>query len=369
MTTNNSAHSGNTKVSKPFGGRPQLVQGRFAMLKYFLMKGRRRWLLGFALVVFLSPALTAWRLSPPTLPPATHIQASYAQEEHTLLPAGFTEGTVTTNGIRMHYVRGGQGRPLVLLHGFPETWYSWHKVLPDLAKHYLVIAPDLRGAGQTDAPSSGYDKMTMAQDIRGLVTQLKLDSIDLVGHDIGLMVAFAYAELYPTSVQHLALLEAPIPDKSLYQYPALTANGPGVWWFGFFGVPQMPEKLIQGREKTFLEQFFQNTVPVQVQGSITAEEIALYARNWQDPARLHAYISYFSAFKTDTAQVDVYSQKKLLMPVLALGADHSIGTAIFTQVEQYATNVTGDVISNSGHWIPEEHPQELVSKLLAFLSK
>ncbi|GCE29286.1 hypothetical protein KDA_47700 [Dictyobacter alpinus] len=203
-----------------------------------------------------------------------------------------------TNGIHMHYVSGGNGQVLMLLHGFPETWYAWHKVLPDLAKHYLVIVPDMRGAGQIDALPTGYDKVTMARDIHGLVSQLSPGPINLVGHDIVLMVAYAYEALYPSTVQHLALLEAPIPDASIYTLPALTAKGPGVWWFGFFSTPQMPEKLIQGRELTFLTLFFQNSVPVQVQRSITQAEIALYAHYWQDPTHRHAYISYFSSFES-----------------------------------------------------------------------
>jgi pimeloyl-ACP methyl ester carboxylesterase len=298
-----------------------------------------------------------------------HTSIAQAQKASSLLPEGFTEGFATTNGIRMHYVSGGKGQPLVLLHGFPETWYTWHKVLPDLARHYRVIAPDMRGAGQTDAPQTGYDKATMARDIHGLASQLGLGPINLVGHDIGLMVAYAYAALYPGDVLHVALLEAPIPDDSIYTLPALSAKGPGVWWFGFFSTSQMPEKLIQGREATFLTQFFQNSVPVQVQGSITQEEIALYTHYWQDPAHLHAYISYFSSFHTDAEQIKVYGKKKLQMPVLALGADHSLDKAVSTQVQNYATNVTGGVIANSGHWIPEEHPQELVNQLLAFFNK
>jgi pimeloyl-ACP methyl ester carboxylesterase len=289
--------------------------------------------------------------------------------EGTLLPDGFTEGFVTTNGIRMHYVRGGEGKPLVLLHGFPETWYAWRKTLPSLAKHSMVIAPDLRGAGQSDAPKAEYDKVTLSEDIRGLVQQLGLGPINLVGHDIGLMVAYAYAARYPDDVEHLALLEAPIPDESVYRFPALTANGPGLWWFGFFNTPQMPETLIQGREEDFLALFFQNSVPVQVQGSITTTDMTLYTQNLRNQARLNAHLGYFRALKTDVEQMKVYGKKKLLMPVLALGAEQSLGAVVSTQVAQYATNVTGGVITDSGHWIPEEKPQELVDGLLTFLSK
>jgi pimeloyl-ACP methyl ester carboxylesterase len=348
----------------------RMQQGWFTSVMSLSGGADHRWRWQLTLALLFSIVLFAGSFSS-----AVHAQEeghgpiAQAQKVSSLLPEGFTEGFVATNGIRMHYVSGGKGEPLVLLHGFPETWYTWHKVLPDLAKHYRVIAPDMRGAGQTDAPSTGYDKATMARDIHGLVSQLSLGPINLVGHDIGLMVAYAYAALYPGTVKHLALLEAPIPDESIYTLPALSAKGPGVWWFGFFSTPQMPEKLIQGREVTFLTQFFQNSVPVQVQGSITQEEIALYAHYWQDPAHLHAYISYFSSFQTDTEQIKVYGKEKLQMPVLALGADHSLDKAVLTQVQNYATNATGGVIANSGHWIPEEQPRVLVDQLLAFFNK
>lgn len=347
----------------------QMQRGWFTSITFAPEGTGQRWIRQLTLVLLFSTVFAGIFSLAVHAQEAGHSSIAQTQKASSLLPDGFTEGFVMTNGIRMHYVSGGKGQPLVLLHGFPETWYAWHKVLPDLAKHYRVIAPDMRGAGQTDAPPTGYDKATMARDIHGLVSQLGLGSINLVGHDIGLMVAYAYAALYPTTVKHLALLEAPIPDASIYTLPALTANGPGVWWFGFFSTPQMPEKLIQGREATFLTQFFQNSVPVQVQGSITQAEIALYAHYWQDPAHLNAYISYFSSFQTDAEQIKSYGKEKLQMPVLALGADHSLGMAVFTQVQNYATNVTGGVITNSGHWIPEEHPQALVDQLLAFFQK
>lgn len=371
MKTDPSHHTRKRRTSKISDEQQQQMQRVWLTSVTSVPGGAgQRWRRRLTLVVLFSIALFAGSFSSTVhAREGGHALIAQAQKASSLLPEGFTEGFAMTNGIRMHYVSGGKGLPLVLLHGFPETWYTWHKVLPDLAKHYRVIAPDMRGAGQTDAPSTGYDKATMARDIHGLVSQLGLGPINLVGHDIGLMVAFAYAALYPTDVKHLALLEAPIPDASIYTIPALTAKGPGPWWFGFFSTPQLPEKLIQGREETFLTQFFQNGVPVQVQGSITQAEIALYAHYWQNPAHLHAYISYFSSFHTDAEQIKIYGKEKLQMPVLALGADHSLGTAVETQVAHYATNVTGGVIAGSGHWIPEEQPQAFVAQLLAFLNK
>jgi pimeloyl-ACP methyl ester carboxylesterase len=283
------------------------------------------------------------------------------------IPRGFTDGFVHTDGIRIHYVQGGHGAPVVLLHGFPENWYEWHSVMPALAQRYHVIAIDMRGAGQSDAPATGYDKETLAKDVHGVVQQLHLGSINLVGHDIGLMVAYAYAATYPTEVRHLVLMEAPIPDSSVYSFPALSANGPGLWWFGLFNTPSMAKALLQGREAQFITDFFKSSVPPVVANSITSEDKITYTNDLRGPDHLNAYISYFSTLPQDiTYNKQHLLQKKLTMPVLAMGADHSIGAGVGDQVAQYATNVKKVVVANSGHWIPEEHPQVVIQNLLSF---
>lgn len=285
------------------------------------------------------------------------------------LPDGFTHGYVHTNGTRLHYVQAGQGTPVVLLHGFPQHWYEWRKVMPTLALHYRVIALDLRGAGQSDAPSTGYDKATLARDVHGVIQQLQLGPVNVVGHDIGLMVAYVYAATYPTEVRRLVLMDAPLPDESVYTFPALTANGPGIWWFGLFNTPRMPQILLQGREEQFVTEFFHESVPPVVAGSITREDAEIYARNLSVSIRLNAYISYFATFSQDVPHLQRLRQEKLAIPVLAMGADHSLGAALGKQVEQYATNVRSVVIANSGHWLPEEHPQEVIQHLLSFFAE
>jgi hypothetical protein len=156
-------------------------------------------------------------------------------------PDGFTDRYADVNGIRVHYVAGGAGPTLVLLHGYPQTSYEWFDVMPALAEKFTVIPPDLRGAGATTAPEGGYDKKTMAKDLRGLLVSLgKEANINLVCHDIGTMVAYAYAYAYGDSVSKLVLSEAPIPDSTVYSYPALTPNGPGFWNFGFFSLKNGP---------------------------------------------------------------------------------------------------------------------------------
>src|SRR5882724_10502671 len=151
------------------------------------------------------------------------------------VPPGFTEATAPANGITLNYVRGGAGPTLVLLHGYPQSWYMWRKVLSALAEHFTVIAPDLRGSGGSDAPTDGYGKSILAEDVHQLLVGLDLaDEVSVVGHDIGTMVAYAYAAAHRDSTSRLVLIDSPLPDETLYQLPSLTPQGPGLWNFGFF---------------------------------------------------------------------------------------------------------------------------------------
>lgn len=283
------------------------------------------------------------------------------------VPDGFSEQTTRVGDLTINYVRGGQGKTLVLLHGYPQTWYMWRKVMPELAKHYTVIAPDLRGAGESDAPATGYDKKTLARDVHGLLTQLGLDrDVRVVGHDIGTMVAYAYAAAHRDEVSKLVLTEAPIPDQSLYQIPALTPKGPAFWNFGFFSLPNgLPEQIVNGREELWVDRFT-DSIRMQQTG-ISAADIHEYARYLQDDAHLRASFEYFRALPQDVADNAEYGKTKLAMPVLALGARGSLAEAVPTQVGQYATAVGAGVVEDSGHWIFEEQPVELTDRLLKFL--
>ncbi|WP_406081365.1 alpha/beta fold hydrolase [Micromonospora sp. NBC_00858] len=285
------------------------------------------------------------------------------------IPGSFTEQTAQVGDVTINYVRGGRGRTLVLLHGYPQTWYMWRKVLLELAEHYTVIAPDLRGAGGSDAPAGGYDKKTLAGDVYGLLTQLGLDDdVSIVGHDIGTMVAYAYAAAHRDHVRKLVLTEAPIPDQSLYQAPSLTPKGPGFWNFGFFSLPNgLPEQIVDGREALWVDRFT-DSMEVQKTG-IGDDDVREYARYLQDDAHLRASFDYFRALPRDVADNAEYGKTKLTMPVLALGARASLGEAVPTQVAQYATTVTGGVIEDSGHWIFEEQPAELTAQLMQFLQQ
>ncbi|MER5699776.1 alpha/beta fold hydrolase [Streptomyces mirabilis] len=283
------------------------------------------------------------------------------------LPAGFSEHKVKVAGTGIDYVIGGHGPTLVLIHGYPQTWYEWHDIMPALAKHYTVIAPDLPGAGKSDAPASGYDKKTMAADLHALLASLGKDhNVNVVGHDIGTMVAYAYAAQYPKSVKKLVLSEAPIPDPSIYKFPALTAKGPGVWNFGFFSLQTgLPESLIQGRELTWTKGFMRGIAVHK--DALTDDDLNVFASYLRDYSHLEASFAWFRTFPQDIADNARFQKKPLTMPVLALGADGSLGSSIGKQVRHYAKHVTPVVVPDSGHWIYEEHPTETTSLLLHFL--
>ncbi|WP_446217857.1 alpha/beta fold hydrolase [Micromonospora sp. IBHARD004] len=283
------------------------------------------------------------------------------------VPAGFAEQRAQVGEITMNYLRGGDGPPLVLLHGYPQCWYMWRHLLPELGRSFEVVAPDLRGFGESDAPAGGYDKKSVAADLHGLLTGLGLTAdIRLVGHDLGTMVAYAYAAAHPDVVSRLVLTEAPIPDESVYAIPALTAAGPAVWNFGFFNLNNgLPEQLISGRETLWVDRFSDSMMVNK--GSIGPDDVEEYARHLRDPDHLRASFDWFRAFGQDVADNAAYRSTKLPMPVLAIGARASLGEQVAEQVRRYADTVTGEVIEDSGHWLFEERPAELSALLLPFL--
>ncbi|MFE1834443.1 alpha/beta fold hydrolase [Streptomyces sviceus] len=283
------------------------------------------------------------------------------------MPAGFSEHKTRVAGTGINYVIGGHGPTLVLIHGYPQTWYEWHGIMPALAEHYTVIAPDLPGAGRSDAPASGYDKKSMATKLHALLVSLgKEHDVRVVGHDIGTMVAYSYAAQYPRSVRKLVLSEAPIPDPGIYEFPALTAQGPEAWHFGFFSLRTgLPESLIQGRELTWATGFMRGIAVHK--DALTADDLQVFASYLRDDAHLEASFAWFRTFPQDIADNARLRKKPLTMPVLAIGADGSLGSSVAKQVRRYATHVTPAVVPDSGHWIYEEQPKVTTDLLLRFL--
>lgn len=261
------------------------------------------------------------------------------------------------NGIRLHYVKAGSGEPLVLLHGWPQSWYEWLHIIPAMAKKFTVIAPDLRGFGDSDKPSSGYDKRTVAQDIRELVLQLGFKNINLAGHDIGMMVAYEYASQYPAEVQKLSVLDAALPGLGL---EALQDSSmfPHLWHFGFFRAPGIAETLIQGKERIFLSSFIRELSYNPY--AVTNDEINEYSNRMSAPGALRSSFEHYRSFPIDAENNISNAKTKLPMPVLAIGGSHSMGLQVGKIMEPLANNVRSVSIDKCGHWVPEEQPEELI---------
>ena len=315
-------------------------------------------------------------ISSQTLSAQQQPQSNFTSAEQQLLTEGnsfeidnvtFSHNVASINGIQLHYVIGGQGDPVVLLHGWPETWYAWHKVMPALAKNYTVIAPDLRGLGDSSKPLTGYDGKTLAEDIHQLVTQLGFKTLFLVGHDIGTQVAYSYAAAHPTEVKKLVVMELTIPGFA-------PAGRMPLWWVIFHQTPDVPEALVEGREQEYLSWFFQN-LPFNP-AAITQTDINEYVRHYSAPGGMSAGFEHYRAFPHDAIQNQNYSKTKLTMPVLALGGGYiptfggniTMPTIIYG-MEQLAQNVTGITVPNSGHFIPDEQPKFLVEQLTKFFNE
>jgi pimeloyl-ACP methyl ester carboxylesterase len=274
----------------------------------------------------------------------------------------FSHHMATVNGIQMHYVMGGQGDPVVLLHGWPETWYTWRHIMPALAQNYTVIAPDLRGLGDSSKPPTGYDGKTVAEDIHQLVTQLGFRTIYLVGHDIGVWVAYPYAAEHPTEVEKLVIMEVPPPG---FFPPELIP-----WWFFFHQTPDVPEALVEGKEMEYFSWFYQNLA--YNPSAITQEDINEYVSRYSAPGGMRAGFEYYRAFQEDAMQNQNYSQAMLPMPVLALGAGYIPAFGGISNplpvlgMQQLAENVQGIIVPNSGHYIAEEQPQFVINQLSNF---
>ena len=273
----------------------------------------------------------------------------------------FSHHMASVNGIQLHYVMGGQGDPIVLLHGWPETWYEWRHIMPSLAKNYTVIAPDLRGLGDSSKPLTGYDGKTVAEDIHQLVTQLEFKTIFLVGHDIGTQVAYSYAAAHPTEVKKLVVMDLTIPGFE-------PAGMMPIWWRSFHQTPDVPEALVQGKETIYLSWFYRNLA--YNPSAITQTDINEFVSHYSSPGGMHAGFEYYRAFPQDAIQNMNYSKTKLTMPVLALGAGYipTFGGNITMPTIVYgmqilAQNVTGITVPNSGHWIPEERPSFVIKML------
>jgi pimeloyl-ACP methyl ester carboxylesterase len=272
------------------------------------------------------------------------------------------------NGITMHYVMGGEGDPVVLLHGWPQTWYEWRHIMPILVKNnYTVIVPDLRGLGDTSKPSTGYDGITTANDIYQLVSNMGFNATYLVGHDIGAQTAYSYAVAHPNNVSKLAVVDFIFPG-SLYE-ELITEP----WWFAFHRTLDLPEALVAGNEREYLSWFYRQLAYNPY--SISEEDIDEYVRHYSAPGGMRSGFEYFRAFSSDSIQNNETSRFDLTVPVLAVSGELShvvkanmIENPTMESTRRLASNVTGVVMPFSGHWIPEEQPILLTDLLVKFFN-
>jgi pimeloyl-ACP methyl ester carboxylesterase len=279
------------------------------------------------------------------------------------LPGGFRSGYAEVNGIRLHYVAGGQGEPLILLPGWPETWWEYHTIMPSLAARYRVIVVELRGMGGSDKPQSGYDKKTMASDIHELARALSYDTVNIAGHDIGSMVAFSFAVNHPEATKKVALLDVTHPDQSYNQLRLLPQPGAPIypWWFAFNQVRGLPEQLVSGRSRFLIDAIFD--LLLVNKAAVSDLDRAIYAKAYSDPDAIRASNGWFQAFGQDIE--DLTSYGKVTVPMLGL-ADPSFFAFLQQVLPAEGTDVRVVEVGNTGHFIVEEQPQAVTQALAEF---
>jgi pimeloyl-ACP methyl ester carboxylesterase len=277
------------------------------------------------------------------------------------------------DGVRIHYVTAGAGKPVALLHGWPQTWYEWRHVIARLADRYFLVAPDLRGLGDSSRPSTGYDKKTVANDIWTLMQdRLGFERFAVVGHDWGAPVAFRLAAEHPDAITHLVMLDVPVPGDQpagAGARAAIDPRGATRWHHLFHQVPDLPEALTYGRERLYLEFFFRNGCDVA--DAFSEADIAEYARAYSQPGAMRAGFNFYRALAKDVAdnRATLQSGFKLPMPALGLGGGGSRGRRelVVESLRRVALKAEGGAIADCGHFIPEERPDELAERLRAFL--
>jgi pimeloyl-ACP methyl ester carboxylesterase len=301
----------------------------------------RTWIFVVCAALFISPALAA--VTP--FPPSFHAQQ------------------IKTNGTSLYVRVGGHGPAVVFLHGFGDSGDMWAPVAALLVKDHTVIVPDLRGMGSSDHPDTGYTKKNEAVDIAGVMDALKIDKAALVTHDIGNMVGYALAAQYPARITKWLVIDAPLPGVGNW---AAQLSNPKTWHFNFHGRDE--ERLVAGRERIYLDRFWNELSddPGRIDEATRRHYAEIYAR----PHAIHDAFEQFVAFPQDGIDNRAFLAKgKLTMPVLALGGEKSYGAGMKTELDFVASNVTGGVIPNSGHWIMEENPAATTKMIVEFVGK
>jgi pimeloyl-ACP methyl ester carboxylesterase len=290
------------------------------------------------------------------------IFAGAAHAQGSTPPNVIAEESAIVDGVRINYKIAGAGPTVVLLHGYTQTSHMWLPLIPLLSDSHTVIAPDLRGIGGSERTKDGYDKKTMAQDIHALVRQLGYKQVQIAGHDIGLMVAYAYAAQYPDEVSKVILMDAFLPGIGDWKDVWLLRD---LWHFHFYG--KTPLALVEGRERIYFEHFW-NDFAADPAKSLSEADRQFYAAAYARDGGMRAGFEVFRNFEQDAKDFAAFSTTKLDMPFLVLSGEKASGTFLFDQVKLVANNVAGTVVKGSGHWLMEEAPDQVIPAIVDFLN-
>lgn len=271
------------------------------------------------------------------------------------------QGLASIEGAQIHFLKAGSGPGVILLHGYTQTSRMWRPVIPQLTDKFTVLAPDLPGIGESDIPKDGPDLKTAAVRIHALAKSLGLVKVRVVGHDIGLMVAYAYAALYPDEVEKLVVMDAFLPGVDGWQS---VYDNPHLWHFRFHG--PTPEVLVKGREKTYFT-YYWNQLAADPARSLSAPDRAAYVAAYAQPGRMRAGWAYFADFPQAAKQFAEMAKTKLRMPVLAIAGDKASAQTLFPQMKLVADKVSVVELKDTGHWLMEERPKETMAALVEFL--
>lgn len=286
------------------------------------------------------------------------------QELITNLP-GFASRFTDTNGINLHYVEGGIGEPLILLPGWPETWWAYHKVIPLLASKYRIIVVDLRGMGSSGKPLAGYDKRNMAKDVYELMQTLGYSSVHICGHDIGAHVAFSFAANYPEATRKLIMIDTPHPDESMYQLPMLPIPGLSYtypWWLAFNQVKDLPEVLLAGRMRLVIDWVF--NALLKNANSITDFDKSVYSQSYDSPEGIRSSNSWYQMFTQDIQDIKTYP--RVNVPTIGIASNSSF-EMLSGFLTKFCTDIEIEKIEDSGHFLLFEQPRDVASCIKGFL--
>lgn len=276
------------------------------------------------------------------------------------LPGGGMSRFAQVNGIRLHYVSAGSGPPVILLHGWPQTWFAWRATMERLSTHFSVIAPDLRGVGLSERTPSGYDKRTIATDIAALIAHAAGGRAHVVGHDMGGKAAYMLANLYPDRLEKLVLVDCLIPGTE-----NMDALRGGAWHYGFHMAPEIPEMLTKGREREYIAA--QIRAWSHKKDAVKDAAISEFARHYASPGGMTAGLAYYRSLGQDAALARSFEQRDLDMPVLTIGGRYGVGTRLADALGRQARDLTAIIAEESGHFVADEAPAYFCAQLLRFL--